>query len=183
MADGDDLVRPPQNLRGVSMHRVQGDHWGKVDQQSAGNSSTELISGQTVTHDYESFAELDFGRVRVEYELETDTGDLMIRQQASAKQDGVWGVSWWIADIPLTYAILVPGTSGVRLTADAPESAISTITRSCGKRSWWSLKASKVVSMSGRKTPSVAISDWSSSDCPTVGGSDSTPSTTLPSTD
>ena len=120
VADGDDLVRPPQNLRGVSMHRVQGDHWGKVDQQSAGNSSTELISGQTVTHDYESFAELDFGRVRVEYELETDTGDLMIRQQASAKQDGVWGVSWWIADIPLTYAILVPGTSGVRLTADAP---------------------------------------------------------------
>ncbi|MCU0786516.1 MAG: hypothetical protein MUF81_21220, partial [Verrucomicrobia bacterium] len=31
---------------------------------------------------------------------------------------GVWGVSWSIGRIPLEFAILVPGNSGIRLTAD-----------------------------------------------------------------
>ncbi len=55
--------------------------------------------------------------------MEPGTGDLLVRHDAASAQEGVWGVSWWIADIPLQYAILVPGSSGVRLTADTPQAS------------------------------------------------------------
>jgi hypothetical protein len=38
----------------------------------------------------------------------------------TSKAAGVWGVSWSIGRIPLEFAILVPGNSGIRLTADSP---------------------------------------------------------------
>ena len=58
--------------------------------------------------------------IETDYDVEAATGDLLMRQRADGCEPGVWGVGWWIADIPLDYAILVPGGSGLRLTRDTP---------------------------------------------------------------
>ena len=54
------------------------------------------------------------------FSVDEPSGDLVLRHHYSGKAEGVWGVSWEIANIPLEYAIIVPGRSGVRLT---PETA------------------------------------------------------------
>jgi len=59
--------------------------------------------------------------------LDKEAGEIVCRQAVRAVTSGaerpvagVWGVSWSIGRIPLNFAILVPGRSGVRLTADSP---------------------------------------------------------------
>ncbi len=120
--DGTEYVKPPREVRGVSIHRAKSDHWGVVTEPSVDDeSSTELDTGHSLTLSSDSLAGLEASQVQTRHELDAATGDLVIRHDATSTQDGVWGVSWWIADIPLQYAILVPGTSGVRLTAETPQ--------------------------------------------------------------
>ncbi len=114
-SDGTQYVRPPVEHRGLSIHRGDTGHWATSDEPPA-----ILAEGQSLTQTYATFSEPDTARAEVHYEVNAATGDLVIRQKVDASEPGVWGVGWWIADIPLDYAILVPGGSGLRLTRDTP---------------------------------------------------------------
>ncbi len=121
-ADGTQLVQTPDDVRGVSVHRVSSDHWGADAQLPAGQTGPlRLDREHPQTELTSSFTGLSTGQVRGEYRIDPDCGELVIRHELKSAPEGVWGISWWIADIPLEYAILVPGTSGVRLTAETPQ--------------------------------------------------------------
>lgn len=53
-------------------------------------------------------------------QAEESSGDLVLRQECQTQGKGVWGVSWALGGIPLDFAIVVPGNSGLRLTRQAP---------------------------------------------------------------
>nr|HPK00644.1 DUF6259 domain-containing protein [Candidatus Hydrogenedentota bacterium] len=52
----------------------------------------------------------------------TEADEIVVRQEAVSPQQDLWGVEWSVAGIPLDRNIIVPGQSGVRLTADTPGS-------------------------------------------------------------
>jgi hypothetical protein len=114
-SDGTQYVCPPVEHRGLSIHRGDTGPWATSSEPAA-----ILADGQSLTQTYATFSEPDTARAEVQYEVNAATGDLVIRQKVDASQPGVWGVGWSIADIPLDYAILVPGGSGLRLTRDTP---------------------------------------------------------------
>ena len=114
-SDGTQYVAGPGEQRGMSVHCGDAGHWSASVEPAA-----TLVSGDSFTQTYSSFSELGAARAEVRYEIDATTGDLMIRQKTDVSEPGVWGVGWWIADIPLDYAILVPGGSGLRLTRDTP---------------------------------------------------------------
>lgn len=114
-ADGTQYVGPPAEARGMSLYRGESGHWAMSVE-----SGTTLAPGSSSVQTYEAFSELDAAQAEARYELDAATGDLLIRQTARTAASGLWGVGWWIADIPLDYAILIPGGSGLRLTRETP---------------------------------------------------------------
>jgi hypothetical protein len=66
------------------------------------------------------FAGLEGATAECVDRLDPATEEVTLLHRARTPCKGVWGVSWTIADIPLKYAIVVPGNSGLRLTADSP---------------------------------------------------------------
>jgi hypothetical protein len=117
-ADGKTLVRAPAEPRGARIHREQGEVGVAGD---AGDAvPVEVTPGKPVQLTYEPLDGLLGASIHGDFRFDDATGDLVIRQEARAPAGGVWGVSWWLADIPLDYAILVPGGSGLRLTRDTP---------------------------------------------------------------
>ena len=117
-SDAARYVTPPAEPQGASVHLSDGDHWATSE-----DSPGALAVGESTSRTYERFSDLKDARAEVHYAIDSATGDLVIRQQASTADTGVWGVGWWIADIPLDYAVLVPGGSGLRLTRDTPGSS------------------------------------------------------------
>ncbi|MHB8864315.1 MAG: DUF6259 domain-containing protein [Pirellulaceae bacterium] len=114
-ADGTQYAGMPAESRGATIHRADTSYWVTADAPAG-----TLAPDQSLTRTYETFSGLSAPRIETDYEIEAGTGDLILRQRASASETGIWGVGWWIADIPLDYAILVPGGSGLRLTRDTP---------------------------------------------------------------
>ena len=108
-------VRPPSKTQALRIHRADGG-----DCPTIGHGAAELQGDRPVVRRYEGFANLPGGQAEVSYHVEPVTGDLVISQNGTADVASVWGISWSIGRIPLEYAIIVPGRSGVRLTADAP---------------------------------------------------------------
>ncbi|MHB8903419.1 MAG: DUF6259 domain-containing protein, partial [Thermoguttaceae bacterium] len=65
-------------------------------------------------------AGLDSARASTLVRTDPESGDLVVESSASSNTPGLWGVQWSIGRIPLDYAIIVPGHSGLRLTRHAP---------------------------------------------------------------
>lgn len=114
-ADGTRYVMPPAESSSATLHCEQVAMRGEIE------TVTQRIDDKQWAAML-SKPNLDPARPGLEtlVALDSASGDLLLKQQAVSAKEGLWGVGWWIADIPLDYAILVPGTSGVRLTRDTP---------------------------------------------------------------
>jgi hypothetical protein len=111
---GHEIVRPPAQLRGVGIHCVTGSYWaGMTEGPETGVADRAVFR-------LGKFAGLEGATAENVLQVDRANRELTLRQQARAPSKGVWGVSWTVAQIPLEYAILVPGNSGLRLTADSP---------------------------------------------------------------
>ena len=117
-------MRTPVEPLGATIQRDETRH-----QVGASETPAVLEVGQTLTHTQTGSEQLAGARVDGQYTVDKDTGDLVIRQRAVAAEKGIWGVGCWVADIPLDYAILVPGCSGLRLTRDTPDRRFNTTIR------------------------------------------------------
>lgn len=93
----------------LTIHRVDAVHRARSAENAAlpGGAVRQRLAG----FDAEASAEID-------YQLDP-SGDLVVTPRCTAPA-GVWGVSWSTGAIPLDYAILVPGNSGLRLTRATP---------------------------------------------------------------
>jgi hypothetical protein len=100
---------------GLAIRRVGGDHWAQDDAAAA-----TLKGEETVAQTYSQFSDLAGASVRAAYGLDQASGDLIAIQEAKSPEPGVWGVEWEVGYIPLDMNILVPGNSGLRLSADSP---------------------------------------------------------------
>ncbi len=105
---GRTLVTPPNMPRGASIHLRDGMHW----------ATTATQVGEEIR--LESFANLDGAVMTMTVRHEPESNEWLVSQRAMTPVEGLWGVSWSIADIPLNYAILVPGGSGLRLSENSP---------------------------------------------------------------
>lgn len=107
------FVRPPADPCGLALHRVGASHEATAPAaQVAAPSPGEWKAG------YDRFHALPGARVECTWRHDPSANEIIVRQQATSPEKGLWGVGWSIAEIPLDYAILVPGLSGVRLTKD-----------------------------------------------------------------
>ena len=121
--DGTQYVHAPEQLRGAGLHHIDGDHWVDLSaSQGVRSDLPTLAAGQSFGRDF-SLQGLNDTQLQTRYRVDSSTGELIIDAEAHSAQEGIWGISWWIADIPLQYAILVPGTSGVRLTRHTPQAS------------------------------------------------------------
>ena len=59
-------------------------------------------------------------RMAMTYTVDQSTGDLLITQRGEAPDGGISAIRWSIERIPLSWRLIVPGRSGIRLTADTP---------------------------------------------------------------
>lgn len=87
---------------------------------TAGSFQTRTVDTEPAGWSWRAagFPELPGTHVRTAVTAEAD--EIAVRQEAVCPQEGLWGVEWGIAGIPLDRNILVPGHSGVRLTAATP---------------------------------------------------------------
>jgi hypothetical protein len=109
------LVEPKGPARPITVHHLGGEWAG-----AASGSAATLAAGGSVTCRYTHFADSD-AWAECHYAADSKSGDLTVGGRCQTGQPGVWGLSWSIGRIPLHYAIIVPGHSGVRLTADSPD--------------------------------------------------------------
>ncbi len=114
-ADGTAYVRTASDPRGATIHREETGY-----ATVASEPDTELTPGQPAAASYGEFSDLPGARLDARYAIDASTGELVIEQQATGAAAGTWGVGCWLDEIPLDYAILVPGGSGLRLTRDTP---------------------------------------------------------------
>ena len=112
---GNVCVSRSKDRSGLGIHRIAGDHWA-----GAVHGDRQLSDSGQVSRQYHSFSGLKDATAEATYRLDAASGDVVISQRCTSTEAGVWGVSWSIEKIPLDAAIIVPGRSGVRLTADSP---------------------------------------------------------------
>jgi len=108
-------VQSPAEPRGMGIHRTETTHYA---------TSAETLNGSgaagPVVRRYGRFTDLDGAEADGTVDVDVSTGDLILTQRCTSPAKGVWGVSWQVADVPLDYAIIVPGRSGIRLSASTP---------------------------------------------------------------
>ncbi|HUT89678.1 MAG TPA: DUF6259 domain-containing protein [Thermoguttaceae bacterium] len=107
-------VQPPKEPRGLGIHRVEATHYATAGAESPPPGSNQVLRR------YRRFTDLEGATAECTLGIDEATGDVVLSQRCSSPAHGVWGVSWQIASIPLDYAVIVPGRSGVRLTATTP---------------------------------------------------------------
>ena len=106
------MVKPPSEPRGAGIHSLDGAHWATSAGPVGAKADAEIRLG--------GFTGLNGAAADMTFHTDPANGEITLHQHAVSSAKGVWAVSWSIADIPLDYAILVPGNSGLRLTADTP---------------------------------------------------------------
>mgnify|MGYP000925444611 CR=1 FL=1 len=104
-------VRPVADTAPLTIHRTAGEHGAEA--------CTGSSQPGEVLRRYDRFSGLKGARAEATYRTGAE-GELSIAQKASSPEPGVWGLSWAIGRIPLDYAIVVPGRSGIRLSPDSP---------------------------------------------------------------
>ncbi len=113
-SDGKVFVHPAEDTPSITIHRVPAEH-----NASACEGPHQFGDRNEVRRRYSGFSDLDGATAQATYRT-TAEGELVVTQKAASPEAGVWGLSWSIGRIPLDYSILVPGRSGIRLTADSP---------------------------------------------------------------
>ncbi|NLF73922.1 MAG: hypothetical protein GX575_33350 [Candidatus Anammoximicrobium sp.] len=130
-ADGTWYVSPADRPAGLGVHTLSGEfHAG------AGEGPGRLGADGRAVQRCTGFDGLDGVTAQCKVSLDKAAGEIVCCQAVGAgargegspapsvrpasRAAGVWGVSWSIGRIPLDFAILVPGRSGIRLTADSP---------------------------------------------------------------
>lgn len=63
----------------------------------------------------------DAPAVNADYARDPDSGGLRLSHEVTSPEKGVWGIEWRIAGVPLDMNIIVPATSGLKLTQDSPD--------------------------------------------------------------
>ena len=114
-ASGSAYVEAVDATVAAGIHRIGGDHW----------AGTATLSGEWRPDTggrerCEGFGELAGACVTNAYAVDPASGDLVIRQRAESPEAGVWGVEWAVGGIPLDMNILLPVTSGLKLTRTTP---------------------------------------------------------------
>lgn len=104
-------VRPAADTAPLTINRLAAEHGAE-----AGTGSSQ--PGE-VQRRYDRFSGLEGAQAEATYRTSAE-GELIVAQKASSPEPGVWGLSWAIGRIPLDYAIVVPGRSGIRLSSDSP---------------------------------------------------------------
>ena len=111
--DGRVFVRPPQKSQGVGVYHVDAEHFA-----TSSEGPDTLQAAKSVVRHHRGFLEDTQTEARGSFRIDSDSGDLVIGQECTSSEPGVWGVSWCINEIPLEYSIIVPGRSGIRLSAE-----------------------------------------------------------------
>ncbi|MCU0983298.1 MAG: hypothetical protein MUF25_29415, partial [Pirellulaceae bacterium] len=137
-ADGAQYVNPPKKIVGLGVHTLSGEFHA-----DAAEGPGRLGPDGTAVQRCTGFHGFDGVSAECEVSADKEAGEVVVRQRVRpavggggevarpapsavgpaptiSKAAGVWGVSWSIGRIPLEFAILVPGNSGIRLTADSP---------------------------------------------------------------
>ncbi len=114
-AAGNVLVGGGPPTQGLGIHRVGADHWAQDDLGPA-----LLRPDGKATRRYQDFTDLPGASVVNTYEIDAESGDLLLTQTCESPQPAVWGVEWAIGTIPLDMNIIIPGRSGIKLTEDSP---------------------------------------------------------------
>jgi len=102
---GHTMSDTPQVTQGNGLRRLKTDHW----------ATAEPVDGV--------FGQLDGlpgGTLAQQASVDRDTGELVIAQQGTSPEPGLWGVEWAIEGIPLGYNVIVPGRSGIQLGRTSP---------------------------------------------------------------
>ena len=103
--DGLDLVRPGETATSLLLHRLDGDHEVRADEEEQ--------AGRFVLADGEAGTS-----ILARYDADGD--ELVLGHAVTSAESGVWGVEWFIGEIPLEMNIIVPAVSGMKLTQDSP---------------------------------------------------------------
>ncbi len=114
-AAGNVFVDGPIPDQTCAIRTIGGDHWSRDDEAPA---TVEV--GQVRNQTYDTLTDTLAGLIQTRYQVEEDTDDLIITQSCRTTESGVWGVEWNIAYIPLEMDIIIPGRSGIKLSADSP---------------------------------------------------------------
>ncbi len=114
-AAGRVYVEPPHEPRALGIHRIDATHYA-----TAARTESDPADADETLRRYGDFTDLEGAHAEATFAVEQTMGDLIVTQRGTSPAKGVWGTSWQIAEVPLDYAIIVPGRSGVRLTADTP---------------------------------------------------------------
>ncbi len=77
-------------------------------------------TGPKAARQYAHFDDLPDATAQGTYQFDKSSGDLVIRQSCQSPRSGVRGITWSIGNIPLSMNIIVPGFSGIKLSADSP---------------------------------------------------------------
>jgi hypothetical protein len=101
--------------RGLAIRRVAGDAWSADQPRVA-----ILQPGETASRPYTEFPDLPGASVQITARVDAESGDLVVTHKAESPEPGVWGVEWEVGYIPLSMSILVPGNSGLKLSAKSP---------------------------------------------------------------
>jgi hypothetical protein len=105
---GQSHIAPVSETAGAKLHFQDGD---RVPSQAAREGDAWMLSG---------FADTPEARIVQRHVADPDSGDIIITQEAKGGRKGLTGVSWSISGIPLDMNILVPGSSGLKLTRTTP---------------------------------------------------------------
>jgi len=121
LADGEGAVFAQQEEvpRGSGIHLLSGDHWAEVT-----GIESQWDRAKGAVERYAGFNGLEGGSIVCRYGLDQASGDLVVEQRAESSQEGLWGVEWAVSGIPLDMNIIVPGQSGLKLTASSPERSV-----------------------------------------------------------
>lgn len=91
--------------QGAGLRRMKSDHYATTE----GDRGT-----------YAALDGLPGGRLTQQVKVDPASGDLLVTQQGSSPEPGLWGVEWAIEGIPLDYEVIVPGRSGIKLGRTSP---------------------------------------------------------------
>ena len=105
------LVQQSEAVKGACVHRLAGDEY------ATGATTLEPWHDGKAAQRYEGLAT---STLETTYALDEDTGDLVLSQRGTSDSKGVCGVEWAIERIPLDMNIIVPVTSGQKLTRSTP---------------------------------------------------------------
>ncbi len=113
-AKGEKLVQRSQTPSALTVHREGAESAATV------TTGPDKLGAAPITLTHTGFAGPENAEAKTLVRVDAPTGDLILEPSVSSDTPGIWGLQWSIGRIPLDYAIIVPGHSGLRLTRHMP---------------------------------------------------------------